>query len=218
MKKVISFDLDGTLVDGKYGDLVWNHGIPEEYGRQYSVPFEEARGMIRREYEAVGDGDITWYDIEVWLQRFNLSVSAEELLDRYASHIELLPHARTVLESLKDRYTLVVASNAARIFVEKETSVAGLTGYFSHIISATTDYLTIKKEETFFRKLLDTVGVSPEEMVHIGDHVVYDYEVPSRLGIESYHFTQEPSAMFCQQEETNGHRVIRSLKELLDRL
>ena len=28
MKKIISFDLDGTLVHGKYGDIVWNQEYP----------------------------------------------------------------------------------------------------------------------------------------------------------------------------------------------
>jgi len=37
MKKIVSFDLDGTLVDAGYGDVVWNHGIPEEYAKRHRM-------------------------------------------------------------------------------------------------------------------------------------------------------------------------------------
>jgi HAD superfamily hydrolase (TIGR01549 family) len=225
MKRIISFDLDGTLVRGRYGDLVWNEGIPCEYAKKYALPFEEARSLIRRQYEAVGDGEVVWYNIGVWLDKFGLAVSPKELLDRYESRIELMPHALEVLGRLKERYSLVVASNAARIFVEKETGVAGITGYFDHIVSATTDYGVLKKENAFFHRLMDRLGASPEEMVHVGDHRIFDYEVPSRLGIEAYHLEEGAapgmkglSACEEQGRGQNGDRVIGSLRELLDRL
>ena len=50
MKKVVSFDLDGTLVDAGYGDVVWNRGIPEEYAKKYCISFEEAKVLIRKQY------------------------------------------------------------------------------------------------------------------------------------------------------------------------
>ncbi|MBP1750119.1 MAG: HAD-superfamily hydrolase, subfamily variant 1 [Deltaproteobacteria bacterium] len=78
MKKVISFDLDGTLVDARYGDMVWNHGIPEEYAKAYGMTFDDARAYIRTQYESVGDGDILWYEIRHWLTRFSLDVAADE--------------------------------------------------------------------------------------------------------------------------------------------
>ncbi len=218
MKRIISFDLDGTLVHGAYGDLVWNHGIPQEYAKRYQIPFEEAKAMIRKEYEAVGDGEVIWYNIEVWLERFKLPVSPEDLLERYETHIELMPHAREVLEFLEKKYTLVIASNAARIFVEKETETAGIVGYFDHIISAATDYGILKKEEAFFHRLLATLGAGPEEMVHVGDHALFDYEVPTSLGIESYHLSQKAVLAGRKEKETNGGGVITSLKELLGRL
>ncbi len=77
-----------------------------------------------------------------------------ELLDRYREHIALLPDAREVIESLRDRYTLVIASNAARMFVEKELGETGLSGFFSRVVSATSDYGMVKREERFFRRLL----------------------------------------------------------------
>ncbi|OPY68322.1 MAG: hypothetical protein A4E62_02077 [Syntrophorhabdus sp. PtaU1.Bin002] len=48
MKKIISFDLDGTLVHGKYGDIVWNQGIPEEYADKYGFTFDEAVSRVRQ--------------------------------------------------------------------------------------------------------------------------------------------------------------------------
>ncbi|MCK7504271.1 MAG: hypothetical protein MZV70_09385 [Desulfobacterales bacterium] len=79
------------MVHGKYGDMVWNHGIPEEYARKYGMPFEDAKRLIRAQYEEVGEANIEWYHIELWLRKFDLPVSAKTLLDRYESYIELFP-------------------------------------------------------------------------------------------------------------------------------
>jgi putative hydrolase of the HAD superfamily len=210
MKKVISFDLDGTLVDGTYGDMVWNHGIPSEYARSYGMDFDAARALIRAEYESVGDGDIIWYEIEHWLRRFSLDVEAADLLERYAAHIALLPGALEVIRSLHDRYILVVASNAARIFVDKELAHTGLAGFFSRIVSATSDYGMVKKQGDFFLRLLDELGVLAHEVVHVGDHPVFDHDVPSGLGIESYYIDGHGSLPGLPR------RTISGLKDLLE--
>ncbi|HEY3276485.1 MAG TPA: HAD family hydrolase [Syntrophorhabdaceae bacterium] len=209
MKKIISFDLDGTLVDGIYGEMVWNHGVPEVYAKTHGITFEEAKRFTRKEFESLGDGRLEWYDIDYWLHRFGLPVSPPELLDRYERHIELLPHAKEVLTALQKRYTLIIASNAARIFVEKEISFTGIGVHFTHIVSATSDYGIVKKGETFYRTLLDNLSVSPDEVVHVGDHRLFDYEAPSRFGIESYHLCSEGNG---------SHKIIHDLKTLLERL
>jgi len=211
MKKVISFDLDGTLVDARYGDMVWNHGIPDEYARSYGMTFDEAKAFIRAEYESVGDGDILWYEIGHWLKRFSLDVDAADLLDRYTQHIALLPGACEVLRSLHGRYTLVVASNAARIFVEKELAQTGLSGFFSRVVSATTDYGMVKKQEAFFLRLCAEMGVSVTDVVHVGDHPVFDHDVPSDLGIESYHVDGHDGG-----KVSGARRTISGLKDLLE--
>ncbi len=209
MIKIISFDLDGTLVNGLYGEMVWNHGVPEVFAQKYGISFDEAKKLTRGEYESVGDGRLEWYNIDYWLDRFDLSVSPRELLDRYESYIELLPFAREVLNYLQEKYMLVIASNAARIFVEKEISHTGIGGHFTHIVSATSDYKIVKKGDSFYRTLLEQLGVAPHEIAHVGDHKIFDFEAPSRFGIESYHLCADG----------NGHeRVISSLKALLDRL
>jgi HAD superfamily hydrolase (TIGR01549 family) len=209
VKKVISFDLDGTLVQGKFGEMVWHHGIPGIYAEKHGISLEEAQRLIFKEYEIIGDANLLWYDVEYWIAKFSIPVSAHELLDTYTMHIALTPHAAEVLRSLKARYRLVLASNAARIFVEKELTHAGLTDYFEYVVSATSDLGMVKKEERFYRRLAAGLGVSPGDLVHVGDHPVFDYEVPRSLGIECYHYN--PSG------ETDG-TVINDLRELLRRL
>lgn len=216
MKKIISFDLDGTLVDAKYGDMVWNHGIPEEYSKKHCISFDEARKAVMDQYRTVGDADLLWYDIRYWLKRFGLSVTAEELLERYETFIKPLPGAKEVVECLKDRYALVIASNAARIFVEKELEYTELAQYFSRVISATTDYRIVKKEPGFYGKLCVDLGVSQEEIIHIGDHRVFDFEVPLSLGIEAYHIADNASV--CGDRSTSNGKVIHNLIDLLDKL
>ena len=208
-RKVISFDLDGTLVQGKFGEMVWHQGIPRKYAEQHGVRFDEAQRFILREYEIIGDASLLWYDVEYWLAKFGLAVSAHELLETYIEHIEVTPHALDVIRRLKGSYRLVIASNAGRIFVEKELTHTGLTSYFEHVVSATSDLGMVKKEERFYRKLAASLGVLPSDIVHVGDHKVFDYEVPRGLGIESYHYN--PSS------ESNGN-VINDLRELLKKL
>lgn len=209
MKKVVSFDLDGTLVHGRFGDMVWHHGIPEKYAETYGISKEEAQALIVKEYEAMGDSNLLWYDVDWWIRKFELPLDPKELLDRYAEYIEATPYAFEVIEALRRRYRLVVASNAARIFVEKELAHVGLTSCFEQIISATSDFGMVKKEARFFQTLCTTLDIEPCELVHVGDHAVFDHEVPRSLGIEAFRYY--PSG------ETNGS-TINDLRELLKHL
>ena len=208
MKKVISFDLDGTLVDGVYGNKVWLEGIPELYAVRHSMSKAEAASEVKKAYDSVGERHLLWYDIGYWLKRFDLTVSVPGLLDRYSDYIRPLPHAAEVVEALSSRYRLVIASNAARVFVEKELAHTGLGRYFSRTISATSDFGMVKKEEGFYRRMCAVLGVSPAEVAHVGDHRVFDFEVPRLAGIDSYHY--DPSAA------ANG--AIRDFRDLLERL
>ena len=217
MKKIISFDLDGTLVHGKYGDIVWNQGIPEEYAMKYGMPFEEAKKLIRAQYEAIGDSAIEWYNIDNWLRKFDLPVSANTLLNRYETSIEAFPDTLEVLQALMTKYTLIIASNAARIFVEKELAYTDLTHYFTHIISATTDYGMVKKDERFYKKLCTMLNASPHEIVHVGDHQVFDFEAPLRHGIDAFHLVYDSLAVRGDPPAKNGKTIYR-LSDLLDKI
>lgn len=185
MIRVVSFDLDGTLVSQKFGDMVWNHGIPLEFSKKYGIPFDEARRMILSEYASVGDENPLWYDIDYWVKRFGLDVTVKELLNRYEEFIELREGVIETLRDLKGRFNLILSSNASRVFVEKELSYTGLKRFFDFSFSATSDFGMVKKDARFFRKILEILNLREDEMIHIGDNKIFDFHVPASIGIRS---------------------------------
>ena len=104
MPKIISFDMDGTLVDPEFTDWVWLHGIPELYSQKKGLPFEEARARVVEEYQQVGEGATEWYDIQYWFRRFQFDEAWETLMKRYADKIKAFEDAPPILERLKERY------------------------------------------------------------------------------------------------------------------
>ena len=61
MVKIVSFDLEGTLVDMTFSDKVWNEGIPALYAQKTGLKFEEAKRIVLNEYMKVGEERIEWY-------------------------------------------------------------------------------------------------------------------------------------------------------------
>lgn len=214
MKKIVSFDLDGTLVDIEFGNKVWNEGIGRKFAETYGVDRDLGEEWVRNAYAAIGDRNLLWYDIDYWLRRFNLPISAGDLLDAYASSIRLLPHVKDVLDALAGKYELAIASNAARLFVEKELEQTGIASYFRKVVSATSDYGIVKKDIAFYRRFCSELAVSADEVVHVGDHLVFDLETPLKFGIDAYYLaSQKP----IPADVDNG-RVLHDLTELLERL
>jgi HAD superfamily hydrolase (TIGR01549 family) len=189
MKKVISFDLDGTLVSASYGNLVWLEGVPERYALIHGLTIDMAKQVVKDQYRSLGESNLLWYDLPYWIKRFELDVSINELLDQYESHIKLAPNVAETIEILSQDYSLVIASNAARIFVEKELGYTGISHCFTHIFSATSDFKMVKGQKDFYIQMCRNLGVSPSDVIHVGDHEVFDCEVPREAGISAYHYS-----------------------------
>ena len=58
----------------------------------------------------------------------------------------------------------------------------------------------------------------PSEIVHVGDHPVFDHDTPSGLGIESYCLVSEQTDNSDDISHRNGRQTIKTLRELLELL
>lgn len=206
MIKIISFDMDGTLVDAKFTDWVWLHGIPELYAKKANIQFEEAKHIVVEEYLKVGEGAIEWYDIKYWFKFFGLNGNWKNLLESYIDKIYLYEDVNEVIPDLNERFKLILTSNAGREFIDVEMEATGLKRFFAYIFSATSDFKLVKKTKEFYKIICDILDVKPDEILHVGDHYEFDYLVPRSIGINAYYLDRS--------EKGRGDFVITDLRML----
>jgi putative hydrolase of the HAD superfamily len=210
MAKIISFDMDGTLVDPEFTDWVWLHGIPTLYAEKGGLSFEEAKHFVVEEYLKVGEGAIEWYDIKYWFKFFKLEQNWKDLMERYVDKIDIYPDINPLLDRLRGRFPLVLTSNAGREFIDVEMEATGLRKYFDRIFSATSDFGEVKKTMGFYQRICQILGARPQEIVHVGDHYEFDYLVPRSLGIHAFYLDRSG--------EKQGDLILRDLRDLEKRL
>jgi HAD superfamily hydrolase (TIGR01549 family) len=208
--RVLSFDLDGTLVTHDFSTAVWREAIPALVAEQRGLPLPEAKEWVFREYDSVGEGALEWYDLAYWYDRFRLDEDWREPLERHRPLIRLYPEAGEILRSLGERYPMIVLSNASHPFVRAEMAGCELEGLFQHVVSATSDWGQVKKTRAFYQAVCDKLALDPEKIVHVGDHWEFDYLAPRRAGIESY-FLDRAGAR-------NGPDVVRDLEQFAFRI
>ena len=206
MIRIISLDMDGTLVNSRFVDKVWMEGMPRLFAERTGLDFPAAREYVIGEYMKIGSDHLEGYDLKFWIDKFGLSMGKDELLELYEDEIEVYPEVEEVLELLSESYELVVTSNAAREFIDIELD--GLQGYFREVFSATSDFREVKKSPLLYGAICAHLDARPFEVLHIGDHYSYDYESALDAGLD---------ALFLDRKgERQGPEVIGDLREAVE--
>ena len=187
MIEVISFDMDGTLIHKDFVDYVWLEGIPRIVAANENISLVKAKQYVVQEYKKIGEDDLLWYNIQYWIDKFQLECHWRTLLLSYRDLIHLYPEVPDVLQCLRDRYRLIITSNAAREFIQIETETLGITDTFEYLFSAVTDFQKTKKHPLVYECICNTLHVDRDAIVHVGDSWKFDYEAPRKAGIHSYY-------------------------------
>jgi len=204
--KVISFDLDGTLVDYSFIDSIWFNEIPNLYSLKNQVPFEKAKKIIVREYDRIGEDKLEWYDLKYWLDKFNLGYKPGSILIKNRDKVKVYPEVKESLEKFQERFTLALNSNSPREFMKIELMETKLKKFFHYIFSSTSDFRQVKKTPQYYAKVCDIMRIDPKSIVHVGDNWRFDYLVPSQIGIRAVYLDRKMIS--------NSKQVIHSLSEL----
>lgn len=205
MSKIISFDLDGTLVKTTYADKIWLDVLPEIYAKEKNLDFRKAKKYLMREYEEIGSEKVEWYDIDYWFKRFDLKTDWKQTLEKNKDQVEIYPEVNDVLKRMSRKYSLILISNAKREFIDIELRESGIDKYFSNIYSATSDYDILKKYPECYFKVCKDLNIQPSELIHTGDHKKFDYKIPKKIGINSFYLDRE-------KREENEY-IVYDLKE-----
>ena len=206
MFKIISFDLDGTLVKSSYADKVWLEGLPELYSEEKNIPLKKAKTYIFNLYKVVGQTKKEWYDISWWFQKFKMNSSWQDLLYKYKDDIKLFPETIETLELLKEKFKLIIISNAKKEFIDIQLKQTNIKPYFKHIFSSLSDFDLVKKTPDVYKQVLEILKVQSDEIIHLGDNFEFDYISPKKIGIVSIYLDRS--------KKENGENTIYSLSEL----
>jgi len=180
--EIISFDIDGTLVDPDYNDLIWQKALPGLVAKKENIDFELALQIVQKEYDRVGKENNKWYDIKYWIDFYHLDIDYRKLLQKYEDRIRIFPEVSNVLEQLAVKYRLICISSMPREFLKPK--IKNLEKYFQSTFSALSDYQQLKNKEVYY-KICRKLQVAPEIILHVGDHEKSDYIAAKEAGLNT---------------------------------
>jgi putative hydrolase of the HAD superfamily len=185
--KVVSFDVEGTMVTTGFSSAIWFEMIPQRYAERWGLSFDQATQKIRQEYDSLGDQQIDWYDVQYWFTRFDLG-QADIAMEGLQPRVKYYPETKDVLKKLDGKYKLSVASGSPRPFLKH--LLRDTEHHFSSIFSSTSDFQQVKTAE-FYINMCRRLQVEPGQVVHVGDHLQFDCLEPASIGIRAYYLDRE---------------------------
>ncbi|HAV10450.1 MAG TPA: HAD family hydrolase [Dehalococcoidia bacterium] len=181
--KVISFDVEGTLVTTDFSYGIWFEAMPESYAQRHGLTIEQAKAVVEEEYRKIGDQRMEWYDINYWVKKFDLG-TRDMLMDRRKHRVAYYSEVEELLSELDGNYTLSLASGSPREFLHY--LLKDIKSHFAHVFSSTSDYRQLK-DSHFYENICREMGVRPHEVIHIGDNWQFDYCAARDAGLQALH-------------------------------
>lgn len=189
--KVISFDLDGTLVTRELEEAFWNKEITKLYARQHKIPFAKAKKIWEAQVASVSKTRMEWFDPGFWFKRLKLKKSHKALLRDLKHLIRIYPETKRTLRKLRAMgFKTIIISNAHRDFLDLKIEATGLKDYFEEIYSLPSDFNTTKRP-SIYKKIASRLGVKPGEILHAGDFYEEDFLIPIKAGLKAVHINRK---------------------------
>jgi putative hydrolase of the HAD superfamily len=227
--KHLFFDLDHTLWDF---DRASQETLTELHGQyQIGEKHQVALGEFVETFREVNFGFWALYNHskitkdEIRTQRFpkvyaKLGIAAhhvpqyigDEYLERTPRKPFLIAHTKSVLDYLKDKYTLHIITNGFDQTQATKMSSSGIDHYFQTVTtSETTGHK--KPSPMIFEHAINTADASMEESLMIGDNIEADVGGARQVGLDAIYFGQ--TALADKDERTIHITCLSELKIIL---
>ncbi|HEU0111037.1 MAG TPA: HAD family hydrolase [Flavisolibacter sp.] len=221
MIKVIAFDADDTLwinepyfqeTEKKFCQLL------EDYLPQHTVERELLKTEIKNlPLYGYGIKGFMLSMIETALSVSNKTIEIEivEKIVEYGKEllgrpVEVFDEVEEVLNKLKDRYRLVVATKGDLLDQERKLKNSGIDHYFHHI------EIMSDKREADYLKLIKHLDIPPSEFVMVGNSLKSDVLPVLEIGGHAFHIPYHTTWAHEIVEHTIDHPNFKELAHIKD--
>ena len=163
----VLLDMDGTLLDLNYDNVLWNERLPERYATFHGLTMPAARERLERHFVETRH-TIEHYCLDYWARFTQLDMLA---LHRELTHlIRYRPRAETFLAQLRaSGRRAVLVTNAHRGGLDIKNEQTDLTRRLDHAVSSH-DFGAPKESPEFWRRLDAAMPFDPKRTLFIDDN------------------------------------------------
>ncbi len=207
--KVIAFDADDTLwvnetyfreAENKFAELLSNYETENKINQELykkeiaNLPIYGygIKGFILSMIECANELSNNTLPAETINKILSIGKSMLE------KPVILLDGVTTVLQTLQNKYKLIVATKGDLLDQENKLKKSGLLRYFHHI-----EVMSDKKESDY-KKLLSHLDVRPEELVMIGNSLKSDVLPLVSIGANAIHIPFHTTWKYEQVTTSSG--------------
>ena len=172
----VLLDMDGTLLDLRYDNVLWNQCLPERFAHHHGVTHHTARERITQYMQSVRPS-LAFYCTDAWTSfvGFDVAELHEQLHQAQPQLIAYRPAARQFVSRLIAMQKDVrLATNAHRASLAVKHRATGIEHHLPHVYSAH-DFGHAKEDQQFWRKLSAQHYFDPARTLMVDDtEVVLD--------------------------------------------
>jgi 5'-nucleotidase len=163
----VLLDMDGTLLDLEFDNVLWNQRVPARYAREHGLSLAEAQAVLSEHCDRT-QHTLAYYCLDTWARTTRLDLLA---LHRELVHlIRYRPHASSFLGAMRAHgKRLVLVTNAHRDSLAIKDGVTSLTASVDCAVSSH-DFAAPKEDRRFWERLVAAEPFDPERAVLIDDN------------------------------------------------
>jgi len=211
-KPIIFFDMDGTLLDLAFDDLIWNTKLPERHAETHQCSLEHSQNILNAFYQQ-HNHTLCWYSSKYWSEKVGVDVL--QLQYDFKDKITPRTDCFELLKQLKAQgYRCWLLTNADCAGLKLKLENVDLSPYFEVMISS--EEIGYSKEFIEFWQILQQKHpFDPQNACFVDD------TIPVLKGAEKFGIahlitiTQPSSGRAARHQLELEYPAINHLTELL---